>query len=182
MEHSHRILTPRLLLRPLTEHDLERVRGWRNQENIRIWFQDDQLIQPEQHLSWYERYRTNANDMTFIAVQLRQEIPIGMGALYRIDHINGIAEFGRVLIGDIDYQGQGYGEEIVRGLTKFGLEQLGMNTVELFVKITNTRAIKAYMNCGYVHDRSYRQPGARGSSSLIRMICTNPHYRKEGRA
>ena len=178
MEHSYRILTPRLLLRPLTEHDLERVRGWRNQDHIRIWFHDDQPIEPEQHLSWYERYRQNNHDMMFIAVQLDKEIPIGTGALYRIDPARKMAEFGRVLIGDINYQGQGYGEEIVRSLTSFGFERLRLQTIELFVKVTNTRAIKIYMNCGYVHDRSYRHYGTKETGTLVRMVCHASQLRK----
>lgn len=182
MEHSYRILSPRLMLRPLTEHDLERVRGWRNQDHIRIWLQDDHLIEPEQHQSWYERYRQNDQDMMFIAVHLDNEVPIGTGALYKIDPTRKIAEFGRVLIGDIDYQGQGYGEEIVRSLTRFGLERLRMQTIELFVKVTNTRAIKIYMNCGYVHDRSYRNYGNKETGSLVRMVCNAPQLRKGDRS
>lgn len=180
MDHSYRTLTPRLLLRPLTEHDLEVVMQWRHQDPIRIWFQQDDSLQPEQHLSWFERYRQNDQDMMFTAIQLEHEIPIGTGAIYRIDKLNGVAEFGRVLIGNERFQGQGYGEEIVKGLTRFGIEHLGLNMIELYVKITNTRAIKIYMNCGYVHDRTFRQPYSKGGGSLIRMVCTAAKYRKGG--
>ncbi|MCG7405984.1 GNAT family N-acetyltransferase [Paenibacillus sp. ACRRX] len=181
MDHSYRILSPRLLLRPLTEHDLDQVRSWRNQEHIRIWFQDDHVIEPEQHFNWYERYRTNDSDMMFIAVRLDKEKPIGTAALYRINPYKRRAEFGRVLIGDSESQGQSYGEEIVKAVTQFGLNTLGLQSIELFVKVTNTRAIRIYMNCGYVHDSSYRHPVAQGSSALIRMVCFASKRRREGR-
>ena len=178
MEHSYRVLTPRLMLRPFTEHDLEHVRGWRNHEQL--LFQEEALSQTEQHLNGYERYRQNEHDMMFMAVHLKDEKPIGTGALFRVNRTNSSAEFGRVLIGNSDYQGLGLGEEIVKGLTQFGIVGLGLNTIELYVKITNTRAIKIYMNCGYVHDRTFRHYGPKSSGgSLIRMICTYAHYHRE---
>lgn len=174
VDHSYRVLTSRLLLRPLTEHDLEIVLRWRRHDHIRKWFQDDLTIEPKQQLTWYERYRQREDDMMFVAVVLNENKPIGAGSLYRINKLSRTAEFGRVFIGEADAQGMGYGEEIVRGITDFGVEMLSLRWVELFVKITNTNAIRTYTNCGYVHDRKYRPSNSRDLGSIVRMIRTAP--------
>lgn len=178
MDHSYRILSPRLLLRPLTEHDLEIIRTWPNQAITRIWYYDYQPLDADRIENYYERYRTNERDMMFVAVWMEHEQVIGTGSLCRIDPTMRTAELGRVYIGSPEAQGHSFGEEIVSALTAFGIRTLGLKQIELFVKVTNTRAIRVYMNCGYVHDRSYRHHRTKGAtSSLIRMVYTVPRKR-----
>ncbi|SMG53761.1 GNAT family N-acetyltransferase [Paenibacillus aquistagni] len=178
MDHSYRILSPRLLLRPLTEHDLEVIRTWPNHASTRIWFHDYQPIDIDRAVNDYERYRLNERDMMFVAVWMEQELAIGTASLSRIDLTMRTAELGKVYIGSPEAQGLSFGEEMVSALTAFGIGTLGLKQLELYVKVTNTRAIRVYMNCGYVHDRSYRHHRVKGAtSSLIRMVYTVPRKR-----
>lgn len=55
-----------VLLRPLTESDLEDVLQWRNSEHVRKYMFTDHRISYEEHLKWYNKNKDNNHTRHFI--------------------------------------------------------------------------------------------------------------------
>lgn len=141
----------RIVLRLLEERDLPMTLSWRNQDDIRKWFLNSAIITPEQHRSWWERYRNRDDDFVFVIEErVTLQRPVGQVGLYHIDREQRTAEFGRLLIGDREAQGHGLGSMASRGLLKTAFSHWNLRTVYLEVRSLNRRAIALYRSCGFV--------------------------------
>src|SRR6187549_2663337 len=95
-----RTITPlengRVRLRLLEESDLPATLAWRNQDHIRKWFFHSDVIAPDQHRAWWDRYLQKDDDFVFVIEETESlKRPVGQVALYNIDWENGTAEYGR---------------------------------------------------------------------------------------
>ncbi|MGQ9907544.1 MAG: GNAT family N-acetyltransferase [Candidatus Flexifilum sp.] len=155
----------RIRLRPLAETDLPLTLAWRNQDHIRRWFFHSDIIQPEQHRAWFDKYRAKDDDFVFIIVVKETDTPIGQVALYRIDRVQQEAEFGRIMIGEASASGKGYAREATQLIVqRFGFEQLGLRRIYLEVFADNAPAIAIYEKCGF------RRVGEQGGQILMEIV------------
>jgi len=74
---------------------------------------------------------------------------IGQISLYNIDWINLRAEFGRLMIGQIEAQGKGYADEATSMLLNYAASKLGIKEIFLEVFCDNLKAIKIYKKHGF---------------------------------
>jgi RimJ/RimL family protein N-acetyltransferase len=140
----------RLVLRMLEAVDLPLTRSWRNQDDIRKWFLNSDVITEEQHGAWFERYSKLDNDFVFII--LAKELgatSVGQVSLYDIDWDTGIAEYGRLMIGHPDARGKGYARHATNLVLRIGFEYLKLKEIHLEVKEDNFSAQKIYLDCGF---------------------------------
>src|SRR5262249_15184568 len=107
----------RVRLRLLTEADLPMTLAWRNQDHIRKWFLNSNLITPEEHRGWFSKYLARDDDFVFV-IEEQQVLrkPVGQVSLYRIEWQLGRAEYGRLLIGEPDAAGRGLAREATAGV------------------------------------------------------------------
>jgi RimJ/RimL family protein N-acetyltransferase len=89
-------------------------------------------------------------DWPFAVVVEGYEDPIGTVGLYGVDWISRKAEF-RILIGE-PYCGKGWGTIATRLAVRFGFERLNLHRIWLGVTGSNTRAIRAYENAGFIYE------------------------------
>jgi RimJ/RimL family protein N-acetyltransferase len=145
------IASERVVLRPLEEADLPRTLAWRNQDHIRRWFVNPEIITPDQHRRWFASYRERDDDFVFVIEETRDlRKPIGQVSLYRVDWARGRAEYGRLMIGEADAAGHGLAREATAALLRHATTSLGMREVELEVFADNAAAIAIYTACGFV--------------------------------
>jgi len=135
----------RIVLREITEEDSETVVRWRNAELTRKVFFSDEVLTIEKQLKWMDAYRQNLSDLTFIIEKDRK--PIGMIALYNIHKDK--AEFGRLLIGEIEFRGHGYAKEASKLLIDYGFNNLGLKSIYARVFEDNKRAAYLYLSLGF---------------------------------
>lgn len=148
--HIDPLVHGRVRLRLLEEADLAMTLAWRNQDHIRKWFFHSDVITPEQHRAWWERYQTRDDDVVFVIEEteaLRR--PVGQVALYNIDWSTGRAEFGRLMIGDSEAKGIGLAHLATVCLVEEALGRWGLGEVYLEVFEANTAAIRVYAGCGF---------------------------------
>jgi RimJ/RimL family protein N-acetyltransferase len=140
----------RLRLRLLTEADLPLTLQWRNQDHIRRWFIYSDIITPQQHWAWFELYHQRDDDFVFI-IEEKQYLqrPVGQVSLYNIAWAEKRAEFGRLLIGDSEAQGQGLARRATQLLLTTAFNQLGLNDIYLEVFKDNASAVAIYRKCGF---------------------------------
>ena len=138
-----------LRIRSLTVDDLETTRIWRNRPETRVRFFFDQEISAEEQQAWFELYLKKKNDLVFIVEGVETKEPIGQTSLYDIDFENGVAEFGRFMIGNVNQRSKGFGREALSLTCAVGFQQLELDEIFLNVKSDNVGAIKAYHAVGF---------------------------------
>ena len=104
---------------------------------------------------------------------------VGHIELGTIDLINNSARMGRVLIGDKNTKGKGYGKEIVKAVLKVGFEELKLHRIDLGVFDFNKAAIKCYESVGFTHEGVSRESRKMGSEywNLLQMGILKTEYR-----
>lgn len=142
-------------LRLLEEPDLPLTLEWRNRSDVRRWFLTPDVIEPQQHRSWFESYRQKDDDLVFMIEETqRWKRPIGQLALYRIDPVRQTAEFGRLMIGDQAARGAGLGSRATQLALAVGFNTLGLRRIYLEVLASNVRAIEIYKTLGFAETAS----------------------------
>jgi RimJ/RimL family protein N-acetyltransferase len=141
----------RTSLRPLTEHDLQSLVGWRNKH--RLCFTDSSPLTPKGQVAWYAAYRHRNDDLMYV-IQTPDGRSVGCVGLYHVDRSAATAEFGRLMIGRDEDKGHGYATDACRALLEHARTVLGLDLVYLQVIAGNQRAIALYMSLGFVRDPS----------------------------
>ncbi|PKM94215.1 MAG: hypothetical protein CVU84_12190 [Firmicutes bacterium HGW-Firmicutes-1] len=150
MEHQYKIWGEKINLRPLLEKDLEKIRLWRNQRDIRKWFIDAKEITIEGQQKWFHEYLKKKDELNFVIEEIQGiNQPIGMLSLYHIDLDKKEAELGRIFIGVQQALGKGYGMEATKMLCNFAFETYKLKTIRLEVFTDNSRAIASYHKVGF---------------------------------
>lgn len=149
MKHEIRIEGEQLILIPLEERHIEKIRNWRNKEEIRRWFICDKKISAEAQAIWYQEYLKKTNEYVFIIVEKETESEIGMLSLYNISLSMRTAEFGRFFIGDESARGKKYGKMAVQLLCYFAFSRLGLDKIMLEVFSENKVALRVYEESGF---------------------------------
>lgn len=143
----------RVRLRLLEEADLPLTLAWRNRDAVRVWFTHSDVLSPETHLAWFEKYRTRDNDYVFV-IELPCENgparPVGQVSVYDIDWSRGTAEIGRLLVGEPDAERRGYGVEAFRLLCGYSFTGFGLRELLGRCLPHNSLAIAHCLRCGFV--------------------------------
>ena len=147
MKHEYRIEKDNLVLRPIEAEDIEQIRVWRNQDDIRKSFLYQGIISSEDQKKWYEKYLSYTDDIMFV-IELNHRA-VGAAALYHIDQEKKQAEFGRLMIGDLSARGHNLGVRVTKLLSEFGLTNLALEKIVLEVFEDNTYAKSAYEKAGF---------------------------------
>lgn len=149
MKKAYTIYGEKIILRSINEDDLELIRSWRNQENIRKWFFDSSIIAEEKQAVWFSNYLNRDNDLMCMIEYKKTGNMIGTAALYNIDFIEGNAEFGRVMIGVESARSKGLAVQVTKELCNFGFNEIGLKKIYLNIFKDNIPALKAYERAGF---------------------------------
>lgn len=140
----------RVILRLLESKDLPLTLFWRNQDHIREWFVNTDVIQEDRHIAWFDRYVELDNDFVFVilAKDMNNQ-PVGQISVYNIDWDAGIAEYGRLMIGHPNTNRKGYAKEATNLLLDFAFNTLKLREIFLEVKKDNVSALAVYKSAGF---------------------------------
>ena len=153
-------------LRLITEADLSVTLGWRNRDDVRVWFKTSKVITMDQHRAWFAQYASRDDDFLFVVEANGR--PAAQASVYRIDWNEKTAEVGRFIAAP-EARGLGYVGLACTELLRFCALALNLKSVVLEVKEDNTRAIQLYERNGFrEEDRSHGL--IRMSLSLAQII------------
>ena len=148
--HIAPLVNGRVRLRLLEETDLPMTLAWRNQDHIRKWFFHSDVITPEQHRAWWERYQERDDDFVFVIEETETlKRPVGQVALYNIDWAARRGEFGRLMIADEAARGLGLARLATTRLVAEAHGAFGLTDVYLTVLENNHAAFRVYTACGF---------------------------------
>ncbi len=161
MPHYKKIVGQRCYLSPLSHEDAEAHARWENDLEVAIPL-GDEAYTPTSIEKMHEQIDGALRNQShvFSVVDLESELTIGRCMLFSLDPVNRSAMLG-IMIGEKEYQNQGYGQEAMRLLLDYAFNLLNLNSVMLGVYAFNTRAIAAYKKVGF------REIGRRRQARLI---------------
>lgn len=140
----------RVSLRLATADDLPTTLTWRNQPEVRRWFFHSSVIEPDQHVIWFEKYLQRDNDLLLIIEEIELlNRPVGQVSLYDIDYSMQRAEFGRLLIGDLAARGLGLADVATAMVLRIAKEILLLEEIYLSVYANNDAAVRIYEKNGF---------------------------------
>lgn len=145
--NEEKIYYNNIVLESIKRKDIELIRTWRNNENNNKVFFNNSYITVEDQNKWYDKYKNNNKDIMFIIYS--ENIPVGTVALYDIDYKNNTAEFGRLLIGDLNSRRKNIGFIATKDLCEYGFNNLGLNKIILEVYKENIKAFNLYKRVGF---------------------------------
>jgi diamine N-acetyltransferase len=132
---------------PMAPEHTEHVVRWRNHPLNAQWFKSKAAITAEGHLRWLEKTRKDDSDFNWVIQAPSGEL-VGAIGLYNIDWEAGRGEYGRVLIGDPEHRGKGYGREASK-LVIAAASEAGLKRVWLEVYPDNQAASTLYESLGF---------------------------------
>ncbi len=87
---------------------------------------------------------------------------IGDILLMFVNHMHGDCLVG-IGIGNRAYWGKGYGSDAMNVILRFAFQELNLHRVSLYALASNTRALRSYEKCGFVHEGRIRGAEHRGA-------------------
>lgn len=118
----------------------------------------------------YDQLIHSDKDVIMAIIDKKTDAHIGNVGLYSINWLYRSAEY-RILIGEKEYWGKGYGVETANLIIKYGFSKLNLNKIWLGVNAANKAAVKSYKKSGFIEEGVLRQEIYRNSTyyDAIRM-------------
>ncbi len=148
-DFSQKLQSERTYLRLLTPDDVtERYCSWLNNVTVTQYLATKKSTIAE--LQDYVKKRIEDPNCFFYGIFLNEtNLHIGNVKLEPINWKKKHAIVG-IMIGDTNWQGKGIAPEVLKRITQFCFDELGMNEVELGVQAENVPAIIAYLKSGFM--------------------------------
>lgn len=172
MLHSFYEIGKDVCLISLKEEDIQLIRTWRNQDNVRSKFINQDIITEEAQKNWFKKYILKPDDYVFVIIEKCTQKKIGMCALYNFIEDEECAEFGRFIIGDKDSHGKGYGKDALETALRVAFKTLKLKKVHLEVFKDNVPAVSIYEKCGF----KYKSERKTLTGVLIEMAITKDEF------
>ena len=141
----------RIRLRRLVREDLPSTLAWRNDERSRKWFKSQDLLQPDAHAAWFERFMSSKSRDCMFFAEMHDGTPVGQTSIYNFNPELEDAEVGRFL-SDPALRGQGFFRDALLLTLAHAFDALNLRTVHLEVFRNNARAIRLYESVGFIEE------------------------------
>lgn len=145
-----------LVFREVEREDLELLRRNRNDESTWTTLGSPLPVTPSGSDEWLE----SLGKSRFAFVVEDEAVAVGFVRLDEIDFVNRSIRTGCDVFPE--FRGRGYGKRIMRGVTDWAFNELGLHRCWLLVMNTNPVAIKVYVEVGYKHEGEQREAVFRG--------------------
>lgn len=176
----------KVILEEIDPENLEQLRQWRNDPNLRKYFREYKDITKDRQVEWYREKGNNTNiehvyfqimglpeklDATYPEEQrIAKRYLIGCTGLHYIDFRARSAEFGIFLGTD---RGTGRGKEALSMLCKYGFEELNLHKIWAEVYSGND-SINLYHKLGFKDEGllrdAYFHEGKYGNSIMMGLL------------
>ncbi len=165
-------------LRLINANDYGSITRWVNDRKVTHYmFYGQKPLTEKQVSDQFEREMSDHNSIIMILIEKKSKLAIGVVGFYEIHQTARKAEL-RILIGEREAWGKGYGTEAIEMLTYYGFDRLNLNRIWLGVTSENKRALNAYKKAGYQVEGILRQDLYRNSNyyDSIRMAILRTDY------
>lgn len=135
--------------RTITEEDIEQLRLWRNDPEVRSQFIYDKEISPAEQEKWYHDHQQRKDDIIWIAYDKTTGKNIGTVALYQINKQEKTGEIGRLMTAPQN-KGQGLGRILMQYAVDRAFSDFDLQTVRLEIFYDNIPSMRINLSLGFV--------------------------------
>ncbi len=140
---------PTVTLHGLSKGDLPAYRNWLDNPEATQFMESGWRPSSEADVEAIYRASTEPHDTAvFTVVPHVLGRPVGVAGLYLIQWVCRRGEF-RILIGDNEGRGRGYGTEAAQLIVHYGFNILNLETIYLGVNVENRGAVRSYEKAGF---------------------------------
>lgn len=165
-------------MRPIEKEDIAWLAKWLNNELVTYFMVYGQKPSSQEEVAQeMQKQISSPENVVFLVVDRQTGKPIGFTGLYSIQPTALKAEF-RILIGEKDFWGKGYGTEITKLVTFYGFDRLNLNRIWLGYIKENKAAGRAYEKAGYIEEGISKEDLYRNSRYYdgVRMAILRKDY------
>ncbi|GEM_PF-2089973 len=119
----------------------EKVRWWRNKQDVRSCMLSQSIISQEEHAQWLAGLSKGSVNKFWVIFW--RDVPIGAAYLQNIDYDRSTSEWG-FYIGEEAYKGRGVGKKILFNLLEKVFDKMAIEFLFTKVLSTNGSAIHLY--------------------------------------
>ncbi|MBF4470289.1 GNAT family N-acetyltransferase [Flavobacterium sp. HJJ] len=134
-----------ITFKALSEEHLEMVRIWRNSDDVRLFMQYQEIINPEQQKTWFKQLDKYTN---YYYIAYQNEIPFGVYNIKDIDFEIGIGEPGAYQKSKYFWEGD-ISMRASLSIIIFAFETLKLNTLISHVLKNNKRVLAYNQQMGF---------------------------------
>ncbi len=167
MKHNYKSKYKNVLLRPLSEQDIELLRNWRNNSDNTMYLKKIPFITAQMQKEWYLRYLNN-DDEVCLAIEEINELHRVVGSLTLHDFANESCMLGHVLIGDKEAHGKKIGVNASIAATQLAFNEMGLKSVRLHVFSENVAACRVYQQAGFFITDTHEGSDGREEYTMIK--------------
>lgn len=169
------IIGENINLRALNNNDKQKILNWVNNPRLRKLTGGVFPISDIEHEKWFESRLIDPINKVFGIENKIDFTTIGIVGLKNVDFINSSSEV-YIYIGDEKYWGKGYGTEALHKLVEFGINELNLHRIYLYVFDYNERAISSYEKLGFkiegiLRDSLYK--GGKYHNKILMSLLSN---------
>ena len=143
-----------IVLRDLTEQDIELVRAWRNSGEVSKYMYTDEKITTEQQLQWFKKISTDASQKYWIIEYEGKKL--GLASLYSIKPKFKTC-YWAFYLGDTSVRGAGIGSKVEFNVLKYVFEEMKFNKLLCEVFVFNDAVIKMHEKFGFKRESYFRE-------------------------
>ncbi len=175
----------KLILEPVEAEELPKISkliaNWVNDQVVTFYmFLGQKPQSSEQVAVELKKEIDGQNNVIFLIRDIKTQKLIGYAGLYDI-HLSAKKAELRILIGEKEFWGKGYGTEATELVTYYGFDRLNLNRISLGYVAENKGAGRAYEKAGYVYEGTFRQDIYRNSKyydAIAMAILREDYYKK----
>lgn len=145
---------PKVVLRPLTAGDRDRLLAWRNQPEVARWMYSDHVISPDEHARWFAAALSDARRRYWVIEA--DSKPVGLANLYDIAPEHRRCAWAYYLA-DPSTRGQGIGAYVEFWVIEHVFGERGLNKLWCEVLIDNEPVWKLHEGFGFTREALFRQ-------------------------
>jgi [ribosomal protein S5]-alanine N-acetyltransferase len=153
---NQKLITERLLLRPVVDDDLDDVyRGLSDPDVIRFYGVSFRSAEhTKEQMQWYNDIEREDTGRMFAICDKTNHTFMGVGGFYHWNKIHRRAEVGVWFLPG--FWGKGYMEEVMDALYNLAFGKLNIHRLEGFVETANIQCLKALEKCGFYYEGTMR--------------------------
>jgi len=166
-------------LRPLAIEDTENIVRWRNSDEVRKNLFSQDLITPDQHMSYFKKYVESGKCLQFI-IEMHsgnQSLDVGTIFIKDIDKHSNKGEFG-IFIGEPLARGAGLAKKATIEILKIAFDELKFNKLYLTLFADNVPAFRTYLSAGFRFEGVMREEFCNNGTyiDILRMGITKTDW------
>ena len=150
------IITNNICLRLLEREDLALRVKWLNDPHIYKTLVSDYPVSLAKTEAWFNKVLFDDTKVNFSIVHTATDKVIGMAGLLQIDVRHSKAQM-YITIGEADFHGKRYPDEIIPAILQFGFVELNLNKVYLWTIPNNARGRAVYERNGFIKEAEMHQ-------------------------